>query len=194
MKDKIDHIFGSEQRDESQKFYKEEMVFWHSQNSESLEFSKKERFANQILEQLRNVTEIKTNETELVVRFSSDLTSKFNFFEITELRNIFESLRSFINHTSHVTKSVEVLVELSRLTMKMSIARRRIGKEFEGSLQDFAYSYKNKMESSFFNSAQCHYTTNINGIEMIFVFENRPKINTSKTINKSNTREKQYEI
>lgn len=202
MKEKVDLIFGQNLNEESLNFYKEELVFWHSQNSETLEFSKKEIFANQILNQMRRVLEIKNNETELVVRFSSDLTNQFNFFEAKDITDIFDSLKSFVNHTAHVTKSTEVLVELARLTLKMNISRRRIGKEFEGSLQDFAHSYKNKMESNFFNSAQCHYTTNTEGVEMIFVFENRHKLIESKSTVKSQTdknikmktREKQYEI
>ncbi len=202
MKEKVDLIFGQNLKEESLNFYREELVFWHSQNSETLEFSKKEIFANQILNQMRRVLEIKNNEADLVVRFSSDLTNQFNFFEAKDITDIFDSLKSFVNHTAYVTKSTEVLVELARLTLKMNISRRRIGKEFEGSLQDFAHSYKNKMESNFFNSAQCHYTTNTEGVEMIFVFENRHKLIESKSTVKSQTdknikmktREKQYEI
>jgi len=202
MKEKVDLIFGQDLREENLNFYREELVFWHSQNSETLEYSKKENFANQILNQMRRVLEIKNNEIELVVRFSSELTNQFNFFEAKEITDIFDSLKSFVNHTAHVTKSTEVLVELARLTLKMHISRRRIGKEFEGSLQDFAHSYKNKMESNFFNSAQCHYTVNTDGVEMIFVFENRIKLIESKSSFKGHndknmkniTREKQYEI
>jgi hypothetical protein len=194
MKDKVDLIFGPELKDDNLSFYKEELIFWHSQNSESLDFSKKEKFANQMCENIKNIIEIKNSETEFVVRFADELSNNFNFFEAKDVKDIFESLKSFINHTLHATKTIEVLVDLNRLTFKLNISRRRIGKEFEGSLQDFAKAYKTKMESSYFNSAQCHYAAHAEGVEMIFIFENRVRINETQKIEKNNTREKLYEV
>jgi hypothetical protein len=106
MKDKVDLIFGPELKDDNLSFYKEELIFWHSQNSESLDFSKKEKFANQMCENIKNIIEIKNSETEFFVRFSDELSNNFNFFEAKDVKDIFESLKSFINHTLHATKTI----------------------------------------------------------------------------------------